>query len=500
MSKFGLLVSALCGVGHSGKAVAGPAFSGSWAPSARALHGARQPGAIARAALGKGAAGGAAEAESAAAGLMLAAAARGAARRVAAVRRVPAGSAAGGKPCFGASPATSVLRPVAAGPSNLVGPRFAAAVAAPPEFMGVSTDPKFNIPVGLRSKLGKDLLLQTKHPLGILWKATQEYFAAQDPAMKFFDQEHPVVSTADCFDKLRVPPEHPSRSPSDTYYVNKDMVLRTHTSAHQCNFLAQYPEISSFLCAGDVYRRDEIDASHYPAFHQCEGVRLFDATKVSREEIMEDLKKTLEGLAAHLFQLRTGEDSMRWLDEYFPFTDPSVELEIFYNGDWMEVLGCGVIHHDVLRNAGLDPAKVHGWAFGLGLERLAMVLFGIPDIRLFWSDDPRFSEQFSQESFQQKIKFKPFSKYPPVTKDISMWIPADFQDNDLCEIIRDEGGDQVEKVDLIDEFQNKKTWKASKTFRVTWRDMSRTLTNEEVNSKHEQVLSRLRDELQVETR
>ena len=221
--------------------------------------------------------------------------------------------------------------------------RMAATVLAPPgELLGVAPDEKYNVPVGVREKLGKDLLLNSKHPLGILWRAVQDYFAEQDPKCKFFDTEKPVVNTVDCFDKLRVPPEHPSRSPSDTYYVNKDHVLRTHTSAHQCQFLSQYPEITSFLCAGDVYRRDEIDASHYPAFHQCEGVRLFDAEKVSREEVLEDLKKTLEGLAAHLFQLKTGEDTMRWLDEYFPFTEPSLELEIFYQDDWMEVLGCGV--------------------------------------------------------------------------------------------------------------------------------------------------------------
>mmetsp|Transcript_3397 Transcript_3397/g.4889 ORF Transcript_3397/g.4889 Transcript_3397/m.4889 type:complete len:192 (-) Transcript_3397:52-627(-) len=191
---------------------------------------------------------------------------------------------------------------------------------------------------------------------------------------------------------------------------------------------------------------------------------------------------------------------MRWLDEYFPFTEPSVELEIFYNEDWMEVLGCGVIHHDVLRNAGLDPEKVHGWAFGLGLERLAMVLFGIPDIRLFWSDDERFAQQFTAKSFVEKTKFKPFSKYPPVLKDISMWIPEEFVDNDLFEMIRDEGGDQVEKVDLLDEFTHPKTGRTSKMFRVTWRDMSRTLTNEEVNAKHETVLERVVDELKVELR
>merc|ERR1719281_83589 len=129
-----------------------------------------------------------------------------------------------------------------------------------------------------------------------------------------------------------------------------------------------------------------------------------------------------------------------------------------------------------------------------------MVLFGINDIRLFWSDDKRFSDQFDETAFDSKVKFKPFSKYPPVKKDISMWIPGDFVDNDLFEMIRDEGGDQVEKVDLCDEFTHPKTNRTSKMFRVTWRDMSRTLTNEEVNAKHETVLERVVKELQVELR
>jgi len=398
-------------------------------------------------------------------------------------------------------PAASSHRAVAK-PQNLTA-RQATAVAAPPrpiELHGFKSDAKYNIPESVKAKLGKDLILNPKHPLGILWSAVQNYFKENDAGCKFFDREKPVVTTQECFDNLRVAPDHPSRSPSDTYYVNTEAVLRTHTSAHQCSFLRQYPEIKSFLCAGDVYRRDEIDASHYPCFHQCEGVRLFDRSAMTPEEVKEDLKKTLEGLAAHLFNLKTGEKTMRWLDDYFPFTDPSLELEIFYNDDWMEVLGCGVIHHDVLRNAGLDPEKVHGWAFGLGLERLAMVLFGIPDIRLFWSDDPRFSQQFDADSFTKKTVYKQFSKYPPVMKDISMWLPEGFSDNDLCEIIRDEGGDQVEKVTLQDEFVHPKTKRASKMFRVTWRDMSRTLTNEEVNAKHETVLQRVVAELGVELR
>lgn len=377
----------------------------------------------------------------------------------------------------------------------------AAMPKAPEELMGVKTDSHYNVPVNVTSKLGSDLLLKEKHPLGVLWKSLKDYFASVDPECHFYDNEVPIVGTVENFDNLRLPPGHPGRSPSDTYYVNADTVLRTHTSAHQCAHMALYPGVKSFLCAGDVYRRDEIDASHYPIFHQCEGVRLFDKDKVSADEVQADLKKTLEGLAAHLYNLKIGEKTMRWRDDYFPFTEPSFELDIYY-GDgsdpWLEVLGCGIVHPEVLQNAGLDPDKVHGWAFGIGLERIAMVLFGIPDIRLFWSEDPRFREQFDEKAFENKVTFKPFSKYPPVTKDISMWIPDNFVDNDLFEMIRDEGGDQVEKVDLMDEFTNKKTGKTSKLFRVTWRDMSRTLTNEEVNAKHEIVLQRVVKELAVE--
>jgi len=397
---------------------------------------------------------------------------------------------------------TGFSRAASAGPRNIAPVQRHGKVFTdkPESILGSPTDEKYNVPTGVREKLGKDLLLKPSHPLGILWKSVQEYFVTVDPDYNFFDTNAPVVGTTQCFDDLRVPPEHPSRSPSDTYYVNKDMVLRTHTSAHQCQYMRQYPKIPSFLCAGDVYRRDEIDASHYPVFHQCEGVRLFPTSEKNTKEIEEDLKRTLEGLAAHLFGIEVGENTMRWNEDYFPFTEPSFELEIFYNGDWLEVLGCGVIHHEVLQTADLDPQKVHGWAFGLGLERLAMVLFGIPDIRLFWSEDPRFSEQFTADSFANKTVFQPFSKYPPVMKDISMWIPEDFVDNDLFEMIRDEGGDQVEKVDLVDEFVHPKTKKTSKLFRVTWRDMSRTLTNEEVNAKHETVLERVVKELAVELR
>jgi phenylalanyl-tRNA synthetase alpha chain len=252
-----------------------------------------------------------------------------------------------------------------------------------------------------------------------------------------------------------------------------------------------------------VYRRDEIDASHFPVFHQMEGVKLFDPELVggemTKEEwlaspgcqlIADDLKKTLEGLVDELF----GPVEKQWRDDYFPFTEPSFELDIYYNGDWMEVLGCGVIHSGVLSNVG-KPDR-HGWAFGLGLERLAMVLFSIPDIRLFWSSDPRFCSQFKAGEIK---KFEPYSKYPECKKDIAFWIPDDFEPNDFFEIGREVCGELVESMELIDEFTNPKKGKTSHCYRINYRSMDRSLTNEEVNTMQEKLRGRAQD-LGVELR
>merc|ERR1712176_1109130 len=280
-------------------------------------------------------------------------------------------------------------------------------------------------------------------------------------------------------------------------------LLRTHTSAHQSEHLRSGADC--FLCAGDVYRRDEIDSSHYPAFHQLEGVRLFPEEEMvgaegkSGEEwtssnecetISIDLKKTLEGLMDHLF----GETEKKWSEDYFPFTTPSYELEIKYEGEWLEVLGCGVIHEDVLQMA--DRSVRRGWAFGLGLERLAMILFEIPDIRLFWTDDERFHSQFKEGEI---TKFKPYSKYPPVFKDIAFWIPEDFVENDFFELGRGVGGDLIEKMELTDEFTNPKTNKSSKCYRITYRSMDRSLTNEEIDALQDKLRDRV-SELNLEVR
>lgn len=361
-------------------------------------------------------------------------------------------------------------------------------------------DPYCNIPPSIADRLGTNLHLQQNHPLQILSHKIQQHFGSNFLTL---DQLSPVVSTHDCFDTLRIPLDHVSRQITDTYYVNPQTVLRTHTSAHQIDTLQQGH--NQFLVVGDVYRRDEIDKSHYPVFHQMEGVKIFTnddfaAANVSLSSqeaqlahIEQHLKHTLEQLAISIF----GECEMRWVDEYFPFTHPSFELEILFQGEWMEVLGCGVVHPEIMANAGRPHEQ--GWAFGLGLERWAMVLFDIPDIRLFWTQDDRFHRQFQSGEI---VTFQPYSKYPPCFKDLSFWIhePKDFHVNNLMELVRNVAGDLVEEVVLIDEFTHPKTNRLSQCYRIAYRSMDRSLTNEEIDDLQFRVRKLTEEELPVELR
>jgi len=362
--------------------------------------------------------------------------------------------------------------------------------------------PNNNVTESIYERMGRNLHLTPNHPLNIIRTEIYKYFDDNHPGVfNKFDTYAPIVPITANFDEVLVPEDHVSRSSNDTYYVDDKSVLRCHTSAHQAQTLRTGE--TAFLVTGDVYRRDTIDATHYPVFHQMEGVRVFtkeeweaagydDGTKFCDEE----LKKALEGLAKHLF----GDVEMRWVDAYFPFTEPSAELEIFYGGDWLEVLGCGVMEKQILDANGRDSATHRAWAFGLGLERLAMVLFEIPDIRLFWSNDERFTSQFKDGDKLGATKFKPYSKFPPCYKDVAFWISEQFTENNLCEVVRGEGGDLVEEVKLIDEFTNGKTGKTSNCFRITYRSMERSLTDDEINAIQENVRSKIASDLGVELR
>lgn len=267
-----------------------------------------------------------------------------------------------------------------------------------------------------------------------------------------------------------------------------------------------FSHVKDFIAMITFNRRDEIDSSHYPIFHQMEGVRMFTEndflevgaiTPEDKVKLVEnDLKNGLEGMARELF----GDVEMRWVDAYFPFTEPSMELEIYFNDEWLEVLGCGVVHKDIVNAVGRGDQL--GWAFGLGLERLAMVLFSIPDIRLFWTRDERFHKQFESGEI---ITFQTYSKYPPCLKDISFWTNKEgdastFHPNDLFEVVRDVAGDLVERVELIDEFTHPKTNRHSNCFRISYRSMDRSLTNEEIDALQERVRDGAVSKLGVELR
>jgi len=219
---------------------------------------------------------------------------------------------------------------------------------------------------------------------------------------------------------------------------------------------------------------------------------------------------------------------VRWVEAFFPHTSPSWELEVWWRGDWLEVLGCGVVEQPLLIRAGV-PSRI-GWAFGLGLERIAMLLFGIPDIRLFWSKDGRFLEQFDESKPMKR--FQPFSKYPAAPRDVAFWLPSAgptvaatpatsstapspaggqlteivpseapaFHENDLMEIVRNLAGDSAEDVSLVDRFTHPKSGRQSLCYRITYRSLEKTLTNEEANAMHQQVREELVQKFGVELR
>jgi phenylalanyl-tRNA synthetase alpha chain len=438
-------------------------------------------------------------------------------------------------------------------------------------------DKTTNLSPSILNLIDRRLYDSPNHPLCITRKLIESVFAP--PYFKNHILADPVVTTIENFDSLGFPEDHPGRSPTDTYYVDSNHVLRTHSSAHQSaafQELASTSVSSGFTICADVYRRDSIDRSHFPVFHQMEGAMTFlakahirnrldrlDERKVFIDKqisklpqhnihieeetkaydvftnpvqpthddaevalMVRSLKEHLLVLVDRVFNAATqagvGDPASRgkplharWVEAYFPFTSPSFELEVFWEGEWLELLGSGIVQQPILDNAGLQHRV--GWAWGLGIERLAMLLFGIPDIRLFWSEDPRFLNQFKEGTV---TKYEPFSKFPACYKDVSFWLPASqpiedsatskpassaaaaaggdatkassptetqpqaIHENDIMELIRDIGGTLVESVTRTDAFTHPRTKRLSWCYRINYRSLERTLTNEEVNRMH----------------
>lgn len=314
------------------------------------------------------------------------------------------------------------------------------------------------------------------------------------PIMEHFDQiDIPEIVPADIsFDLFDFAPNHPARSPSDTYYADEKNILRTHDTVMWYYYLNR-PEIKEkiaagkplgVLCYGKVYRKDEIDRRHMNIFHQMGGLYLMpDSAGILK---IDELKRVL----ADIVQSTFGPDvKYRFLDDTFPYTDPSLQIEVDINGQWIEIMGGGMPKKSVLEKMGLTG--YNGWAFGFGLERLAIISMELPDIRLLWSTDERVKKQLRLGQ-----KFVEVSKYPPIIRDISFIVKNDFAPNNYFDLVRDIVGDLAEEVEFIDKYENAAKFgegNISYAYRITYRSLDRTLTDAEVNTLHQKLEQATRD-------
>ncbi|UXZ05806.1 phenylalanine--tRNA ligase subunit alpha [Moraxella nasicaprae] len=187
------------------------------------------------------------------------------------------------------------------------------------------------------------------------------------------------------FEALNIPDHHPARAMHDTFYFDAHYLLRTHTSSVQIRTMEQSEPPIRIICPGRVYRCDS-DQTHSPMFHQMEGLM------ISKSSNFAELKGLIHEFLDAFFGKKM---TVRFRPSFFPFTEPSAEVDILSdNGKWLEVLGCGMVHPQVLRNCGINPDEYTGFAFGLGIERFAMLYYGIDDLRLFFQNDLRFLKQF----------------------------------------------------------------------------------------------------------
>lgn len=489
--------------------------------------------------------------------------------------------------------------------------------------------------------------------------------SAPSSGFLFLDALSPVVSARENFDSLLFEARHPSRSRSDSYYLDgcgalspESLLLRTHATAHQARLLSL--GVLRAVWAAGVARRDEVDKRHFPVFHQTDAFCVFegeelDTLRLQHEALLKalalrrrlresealealgttteetlqarqqqraalaaqaeaaglslqkleelssfacfaaqnphrsnavvlHLQVTLERLLRFLFSQKTasqqplvksvaeteeGKESalrspapeLRWLyeDSFFPFTKPSVELELLHDGQWLEVLGAGEIRREIIQRTAteaggaVDPSAwagavrayvkeeqrrqrappravtldSRGWALGIGIERLCFLLFGVSDIRLLWSRDPRFTRQFADGRVKE---FAPFSHMPPVFKDISFWteptppgsgpgssnlqaVAAAAQRGEtkafaalgfdlprFFEICREEGGGWIEDIQTRDVYVHPKHGRVGLCFRLTFKSLERTLTHGEVNDRQRNILERLKREMCLEIR
>lgn len=337
-----------------------------------------------------------------------------------------------------------------------------------------------------------------------------------------------IVNEYETFDLFNFPTHHVARRISDSYFIKKDewnpeksMLLRPHTSVMWKYVIDELngKEILErwwglkILSSWKVYRVDDIDPTHHECFHQIDGLKIVHKEK---EIINQD---TLKEVLINVIQSIFWEDiEYRFNVDTFPYTQESLEVEVMFNWRWLEVLWAWIVHPSVMEKLWLNSDKYNGWAFGFGIERLAMALKKIPDIRLFWSTDKRVKKQWWNFT-----PYKEVSNLPPVYKDISFvvaktkfvkdineseksWDLELENEADLFEIawiVRDIAWDLVEEVKITDMFESiKKFWedKKSVSIKITFRSLERTLTNEEINIMYFKIREKIEKELEYTLR
>ncbi len=235
------------------------------------------------------------------------------------------------------------------------------------------------------------------NPLNLVEQELEDLFVGLGYSVIEGDE---VTTDLYCFERANIPKDHPARDMQDSLFIDNEKLLRTHTTAIQMKVLEEMaPNPIKVVCPGKVYRRDDDDATHSHQFMQIEGLVIGEHVPLS------DLKGTLEFVARKIFG---DEREIRFRPSYFPFTEPSVEVDVTCHmcggkgcptckgTGWIEILGAGEVHPDVLKMAGYDPEKMNGFAFGIGIERMAMLKYGIDDIRHFYTNDHRFNETFDR--------------------------------------------------------------------------------------------------------
>ncbi|MCI6693101.1 MULTISPECIES: phenylalanine--tRNA ligase subunit alpha [unclassified Clostridium] len=241
---------------------------------------------------------------------------------------------------------------------------------------------------------GKKNMIGKRHPLDLTLESMKDIFIS----MGFTVEEGPEVELDYYnFEALNIPKNHPARSEQDTFYINDNLVLRTQTSPVQIRVMENQAPPIKMIGPGKVYRSDAVDATHSPIFYQMEGL------VIDKGVTFADLKGTLELFAKKMFGDKV---KTKFRPHHFPFTEPSAEMDatcfvcegkgcrVCKGSGWIELLGCGMVHPQVLRNCGIDPEVYSGFAFGFGVDRMVMLKYGIDDIRLLYESDMRFLNQF----------------------------------------------------------------------------------------------------------